>query len=107
LPILNCAVKVILQGDLIQRAVIALAPVAPRPCRASRAELLLAGRPPSDALFAEVGRMAQQESQPRSSIMRASREYRMAIIPALVRDALWTATHRALRSVKDPDFAAD
>ncbi len=49
------------------------------------------GRAPEPATFAEAARLAERGADPRSSIHRASREYRLAILPALVEDALTTA----------------
>ncbi len=97
LPILNCAVKlsIIPDGARIERATIALGPVAPRPFRARQAEAFLQEQAPVEEVFAQAARIAQKESQPRSSLMRASREYRLAIIPAMVSDALSVAAERA------------
>lgn len=95
LPILNCAVKLTLRQDAIRSAVVALGPVAPCPMRARETEAFLVGRPAGKSTFAEAGQIARNESNPRSSIMRASREYRLSIIPVLVRDALAKATERA------------
>ena len=97
LPILNCAVKLCLDpGNLrIAGAFIALGPVAPRPFRARKAEAVLRAQPPTAACFARAAHMVQSEANPRSSIMRASREYRLSIIPAMIVDALSTAAERA------------
>jgi CO/xanthine dehydrogenase FAD-binding subunit len=95
LPILNCAVKVELRGDRVERAAVALGPVAPRPFRAAGTEAFLVGKPITPGLFEEAGEIAQGESNPRSSVMRASREYRLAVIPILVSEALATACRRA------------
>jgi CO/xanthine dehydrogenase FAD-binding subunit len=108
LPILNCAVKLCLapldvpgngdserEGMQIAHACVALGPVAPRPFRARQAELFLSGQPPTAEVFAQAARIAQGESNPRSSIMRASRDYRLTIIPSLVSDALAVAAARA------------
>jgi carbon-monoxide dehydrogenase medium subunit len=99
LPILNCAATVLLEGAYIQQATIALGPVAPRPFRARQAEAFLAGREPGLQVLEEAGWIACGESNPRSSTMRASREYRLAIIPSLVRDALTVAAKRAQLSI--------
>ena len=121
LPILNCAVQVCLdphpgplpprerelaqdphpsllpgrERERIVRAAIALGPVAPRPIRARKAEDYLIGRPPTEETFAEAGRIAQGEANPRTSVMRASREYRLGIIPVMVSEALDNAAARA------------
>lgn len=96
LPILNCAVRLFV-GSRIQHATIALGPVAPCPFRARQAEAFLLGQSPTVDVLEQAGRIARDESNPRSSIMRASREYRLARIPSLVYNALETAAERALR----------
>lgn len=108
LPILNCAVKLCLDPrgaqfddahhERITHATIALGPVAPRPFRAREAEVFLSGQPPTAEIFAQAARIAQGESNPRSSVMRASRDYRLAIIPPLISDALTVAAERATQT---------
>ncbi len=95
LPTINCAVKVELEDERIRRAVIALGPVARTPFRAKACEDFLAGQHPTPEIYAEAGRIAQSESEPRSNPLRASREYRLAIIPVVVRRALENACQRA------------
>lgn len=95
LPILNCAVKVELNDNHIRRATVALGPVATCPFRAAATEAYLAGQKTSEVAFAEAGRITQAECNPRTSVMRASREYRLAVIPELVRDALQAAVAEA------------
>ena len=97
LPILNCAVKLVLDagGKQIARACIALGPVAPRPFRARGAEDFLGGQPPTPEVFAQAATIAREESNPRSSRMRASREYRLAVVPSLVSGAMAIAAERA------------
>jgi len=111
LPILNCAVRVDLEQ--VQRTVeehhtglgtdesritdvtIALGPVAPRPYRARQAEAFLRGRAPRPEVLERAGEIARGEANPRTSVMRASREYRLGILPTLVSEALATAVERA------------
>jgi carbon-monoxide dehydrogenase medium subunit len=96
LPIINCAVRVCLEpGERITRATIALGPVAPRPQRMRQAESFLTGCAPTTEAIAEAAQLAAGEAQPRTSVMRASREYRLKIIPVLVTDALNAAVERA------------
>jgi carbon-monoxide dehydrogenase medium subunit len=99
LPTLNCAVKLVLSedGSRVSDAAIGMGPVASCPHRAAEAEAYLIGRAPDSATFAEAARLAEHGADPRSSIHRASRDYRLAILPALVEDALGVAAERALR----------
>ena len=85
-------------GQQIEQARVALGPVAPRPYRARRAEAFLEGKPPSAQVFAQAAQLAQEEADPRDSVKRASRAYRLAIIPPLVDAALRTAAERALQA---------
>ena len=98
LPILNRAVSLSLDdaGQRIEQARIALGPVAPVPYRARQAEAFLEGRSPQPAVLAEAAHLVRQKANPRDSITRASRTYRLAVIPALVEAALATAAQRAL-----------
>jgi len=97
LPIINCAVTIQLDSDCetINHATIALGPVALRPYRAYSAEDFIKGKPVSENTFEKTAQLVQQESQPRDSITRGSREYRLAIIPTMVETALSTAATRA------------
>jgi carbon-monoxide dehydrogenase medium subunit len=100
LPILNCAVRLCLdaRGEQIETARIALGPVAPCPYRARGAEAYLEGRSPVAASFAQAACLVQEEANPRDSITRASRAYRLAIIPPMVEAALEAAAQRALEA---------
>lgn len=97
LPTLNCAVKLVLNEsrERITQAAIALGPVAACPHRATEAEAFLIGRAPSPEVFTEAARLAQLSANPRTSIHRASRGYRLAILPVLVMEALGAAAERA------------
>ena len=97
LPTLNCAVKLVLSedGSRVIDAAIGMGPVASCPHRATEAEAYLIGRAPDPATFAEAARLAEHGADPRSSVHRASREYRLAILPVLVREALGVAAERA------------
>jgi carbon-monoxide dehydrogenase medium subunit len=98
LPILNCAVKLEFAEGRIADACIALGPVAPIPFRAVAAEEYLRGKLSEDAVFGQAARIAQAESHPRSSSTRASREYRLAVLPDVVEETLSAAALRADKS---------
>jgi CO/xanthine dehydrogenase FAD-binding subunit len=95
LPTLNCATKVVMDGDTILFAAIAMGPVGPCPIRASDAEAYLPGKSPEPAILAEAAQLALCDADPRTSVLRASREYRLTVLPVLVQDALETAVRRA------------
>lgn len=98
LPTLNCAVKVEMDGERIGRAVIALGPVSSTPFRAREAEAFLADKLPARENLKAAGEIARGESNPRGNPLRAPREYRLALIPVVVRRALETAIERAKTS---------
>ena len=100
LPILNCAATVQLapDGETVAAAALALGPVAALPFRARQAEAFLAGRAPTRETIEEAARIAQSECHPRSNPLRASKEYREALIPVMVREALAQAVERARAS---------
>lgn len=97
LPILNCAVSILLdeRGEKIEHAVIALGPVSPIPFRAHQAEHFLLGRDVNKEALTQAALLAQQEATPRGNVLRASKEYRLAAIPAIVESALLCAIKRA------------
>jgi CO/xanthine dehydrogenase FAD-binding subunit len=114
LPTLNCAAKIVLKGGVLQdvpwhgapcdgaashgviaSAAIAMGPVGPCPVRAHDAEAFLRGRAPSVETIARAARLVLCDADPRSSMLRASREYRLAVLPVLVEEALTSAVRRA------------
>jgi CO/xanthine dehydrogenase FAD-binding subunit len=97
LPILNCGVSLALaaNGEQIEWARIGLGPVAPVPFRARETEAFLAGRPATEETFAEAGEIAAREAKPRTSLLRASREYRVEVLKVLVRQGLARAVEQA------------
>ena len=95
LPILNCGVALALTDGQIEWARIGLGPVAPVPFRARETEAFLAGRSANEETFHRAGDIAAQEAQPRTSLLRASREYRLEVLPVLVRNGLARAAAQA------------
>jgi CO/xanthine dehydrogenase FAD-binding subunit len=97
LPILNCAVSTALtsDGNRVEWARIGLGPVAPVPFRARETEAFLAGRTADEDIFAQAGEIAAGEAQPRTSLLRASKEYRIEVLKVLVRQGLGRAVRQA------------
>ena len=97
LPILNCAVSVRLDpdGKTLEAARIGLGPVAPVPFRARETEAFLAGRPATDDTFGQAAMIAAGEAKPRTSVLRASKEYRTRVLRVLVRQGLARAVEQA------------
>ncbi len=83
-------------SGVIVSAGIGLGSVAPTTLRAGHAEELLLGEQPSSELFAAAGAAAGDQATPIDDL-RASGEYRKAMVPVLVRRTLEKALQRADR----------
>ncbi len=70
-------------GDVCQNIRLALGASAPTPLRPKKAEAILKGKKPTDALLAQAGEAAAKEADPISDIY-ASDEYRRELIKVLV-----------------------
>jgi carbon-monoxide dehydrogenase medium subunit len=95
LPILNSAVVVGIDGGRIERARIAIGPVATTPFVATEAAEGLIGRKADEASIAEAAGLASQVAEPRYSLLRGSAEYRKSMVEVLVRRALTRAVASA------------
>jgi CO/xanthine dehydrogenase FAD-binding subunit len=88
LPILNAGVVVGLENRRIQRARVAIGPVATTPFVATDAAEWLIGKTADAAAATEAARLAAQAAQPRYSLLRGSAEYRKSMVEVLVRRAV-------------------
>jgi len=90
LPLINVAARVLLDADgsRIREARLAIGPVAPTPFRARQTEDFLAGQVAEQETIDEAAEMAMRECKPRSSLLRAGKEYRQELIRVLSRRAL-------------------
>ncbi len=95
LPILNAAVVVAIDGGKVDRARIAIGPVAITPFVAAEAAESLRGAVADEASIAEAALLASQAAQPRDSLLRGSAEYRKSMVEVLVRRALTRCVARA------------
>jgi CO/xanthine dehydrogenase FAD-binding subunit len=98
LPILNCAISMGLSddGQRFTWSRVGLGPVAPTPFRAKETEAYLAGSPVTEESIARAAEIAASEAHPRTSLLRASKEYRGEVLKVLVRQGLSRAVEQAL-----------
>jgi carbon-monoxide dehydrogenase medium subunit len=90
LPLINVAARVLLDADggHVREARLAVGPVAPTPFRAVQTEAFLAGKPAQKETIDEAAGVAMRECNPRSSLLRAGRQYRLELVRVLSRRAL-------------------
>lgn len=93
LALVNAAASLDLENGKLADVRIALGAVAPTVFRALKAEQSLAGKAPSDDLFAEAAHMAATEAKPIDDF-RASAEYRRDLIRVGTRRVLAEALER-------------
>jgi CO/xanthine dehydrogenase FAD-binding subunit len=89
IPLVNVAAGVRRAGGVVTEARVVLGAVAPTPVRAVAAEAALLGRPLDEAAIAAAGEAATGEARPITDV-RASAEYRTAMVEVFVRRALTT-----------------
>lgn len=82
LPILNGAIAVVFNPSMnrIERARIAIGPVADKPFRSRDAEAYLVSNEISSELISEAARISSEEARPRSSLLRGSDVYRKEML---------------------------
>lgn len=98
LATVGVAVSLRRDGDVCRDLRIVLGAVAPTPVRARAAEALLEGVAPDEAAIAAAGRAARDESRPISNV-RASADYRRAMVAVLTRRAVAAAWERTGREI--------
>jgi len=95
LPILNCAVWLERNNDIIEDIRIAVGPGGGTPFRAAQAEDVFRGSPFTEETFTSALETLLAQAQFRTSARRASADYRRHIISGLFRDVVETAWSRA------------
>ena len=93
IAIASAAVVLKSDGGIIREVRIGLGGAGPTPVRASSAEAYLTGRPATPEHISQAGRTAGDDSNPRTS-SRATREYRLSVIPVLVERSIRSALER-------------
>jgi CO/xanthine dehydrogenase FAD-binding subunit len=88
---LNVAAMVSLKGNQFEWVRLVMAPVGPKPIRAAEAEEMLKGAAVTDEVIEKAAQLALEDANPRSSLVRGSREYRMGVLPVLIKRALAAA----------------
>lgn len=95
LPILNLAVWVEREGEVIRKARIAVGPAGPTPFRALKTANYLSGKPFNLETIAGAQQALLSEAQFRTSPARATAEYRRELVSVLFKNALSSAWERA------------
>ncbi len=95
LPILNCAVWLEREKDIVKDIHIAVGPVGATPFRATEAENTLREQLFNDESFARTLEALLAQAKFRTSARRASADYRKHIVGGLVRETLKAAWRRA------------
>ena len=95
LPILNCAVWLERENDLIKDIRIAVGPGGGIPFRATQAEDFLRGKSFNETTFESALEALLAQAQFRTSARRASADYRKHIVSGLFKDTLESAWGRA------------
>ena len=95
LPILNCAVWLEREKDIVKDIHIAVGPGGPIPFRATEAEATLRGQSFTEETFARTLEALLGQAQFRTSARRASADYRKHIVGGLFRDVIETAWESA------------
>lgn len=93
IAIASAAVVIKTGGGTVEEVQIALGGAGPTPVRARSAEAYLAGRPARAENIRHAGKLAVADSNPRTS-MRATRGYRLSVIPVLVERSIMSALLR-------------
>lgn len=93
LAIVGVAALVVMEGDVIKDAKIALGAVAPTPIRAKKTEEILKGKKPDEKLLEESSQAASVESSPIDDT-RSSADYRRKLVAVLVKRAVRQATEQ-------------
>jgi carbon-monoxide dehydrogenase medium subunit len=94
LPILNCAVWLEREKDIIKDVRIAVGPGGGTPFRAAQAEDILRGKSFNAESFESATEALLAQAQFRTSARRASADYRRHIVSGLFRDVIETAWSR-------------
>jgi carbon-monoxide dehydrogenase medium subunit len=95
LPILNCAVWLERDKDIVKDIHIAVGPGGATPFRATEAEKILCGQPFNEETFNHTLESLLGQAQFRTSARRASSDYRRHIVGGLFKDVVDTAWKRA------------
>lgn len=99
LPILGMAARVrVDDARALLDVAISAGPVAPVPFRALKTEQFLRGRVLDETTLVQAVELVLLEVAPRTSAHRATREYRLELLPSLLRDVLTRAVERATNS---------
>jgi carbon-monoxide dehydrogenase medium subunit len=88
LPILNLAIALQRENEIIKNIRIAAGPIAPKPIRLTGVESILEGQTMGPGLLDEAAKVASNCAQPRDSVLRGPRAYRKEMLGIMLRRTL-------------------
>lgn len=99
LPMLNVAVNITLDlsKNIFLQGKIIMAPVGTSPVWAKESEEFLKNAPITQEVIDQAAQLSVKDANPRTSLIRGSREYRLEVLPVLVKRAL----ENAVRQIKE------
>lgn len=95
LPMVNVAVFLSFQKEIVKTARIVVAPVSIKPLRMFEAEDILIGTSADPETVEKTSDVAAEMAKPRDSLFRGSTEYRKAMVKVLVKQAILKTSNRA------------
>jgi len=88
LPMLNLAVVLQRENDVVKNIRIAAGPIAPTPQRLTSVEAMLEGQTIGPGILDQAARVASECAQPRDSVLRGPRTYRKEMLGIMLRRTL-------------------
>lgn len=100
IAILNCAVWLQVESDVIEDIRISIGPSGPTPRRMEKAEKVLRNHQPTHELIQQAYQAVLDEASLRTSRHRATSDYRKEIARVLLEDSIHSAWERAKETVR-------
>lgn len=84
LPVINVSIVLTMIDGVVTSTAITAGPVGPQPLHLREAENFLMGKVLTPEVISRTAKMAASEAQPRTSLLRGSRDYRQELLQVLI-----------------------